>query len=356
MPVKERSSRVLGLDGLRAIAVIGVLIYHMEPHILPGGFLGVNLFFVLSGYLIALKSHLYEPYRLRDAGIFYVKRIKRIYPALVLTILLSCFAARFIAPHSLGGIRGEVFSILCGYNNWWQIAKNESYFARIGTASFFTHMWSLAIELQFYLIWPLLLVVLRALEKKRHMAMPVLLILAAASIVEAALMFKPNQDPTRVYYGTDTRISAMLIGCALGILSKRYRIVASKVGKVLNSIIFCVLLASIVWMYFKADGMHASTYYAYLPLFTVVAALLIALCSDEREPFGKILEFKPLAVIGKYSYEIYLVQFPAIFLVRRLRLTRSMLASDIIILVVVALVTVWIRLSTNLILGKRGKK
>jgi peptidoglycan/LPS O-acetylase OafA/YrhL len=86
VPVKERSSRVLGLDGLRAIAVIGVLIYHMEPHILPGGFLGVNLFFVLSGYLIALKSHLYEPYRLRDAGIFYVKRIKRIYPALVLRL------------------------------------------------------------------------------------------------------------------------------------------------------------------------------------------------------------------------------------------------------------------------------
>lgn len=356
MPSYGHASRVRGLDGLRAIAVIGVLIYHMEPHVLPGGFLGVNLFFVLSGYLIARKSPVSKPYTLRDAGSFYLKRIRRIYPALVLTVLLSCFAARFIAPHALYGVRSEVLSIIGGYNNWWQIAKNESYFAKIGTASLFTHMWSLAIELQFYLIWPVLLLIIRALERKRHAAIPVLLILAALSAVEAAVMYTPHQDPTRVYYGTDTRISAMLAGCALGLFSQRYRIKASRRGRVINSFAFCGLLALVVWMYFMADGMHGTTYCAYMPLFTAVSVLLIALCADGDEPFGRILDFKPLALIGRYSYEIYLIQFPAILLVRRLRLSRSMVVCDIIILAVVAVVAAWMKPAAEMIAGSRGSK
>lgn len=148
--------QIAGLDGLRGIAILGVMGYHLMPHTLPGGFLGVNLFFVLSGYLMAITSIRTQAQSGFRVGKFYWKRIVRIYPALVLAVCSTVFMAQFFAPDSLPGVRREVLSIFSGSNNWWQMNQNASYFTRITGASPFTHLWSLAIEMQFYILWPVL--------------------------------------------------------------------------------------------------------------------------------------------------------------------------------------------------------
>ena len=163
MDQPTRTSRYLpGLDGLRAVAILGIVLYHMFPGAVRGGYLGVTLFFVLSGYLIARTgTAALNAGRWSTPG-FYQKRVRRIYPALLWVIALTLIALRIWLPEELVGVRAELRSVLLGYQNWRQILQNEDYFSRIASTTPFTHMWSLAVELQFYLIWPLLLGLYRA--------------------------------------------------------------------------------------------------------------------------------------------------------------------------------------------------
>lgn len=147
-----KKQKIPGLDGLRGIAILGVIGYHLAPGIFPGGFLGVNLFFVLSGYLMAVTSRRAQAGEGFHVLAFYRRRAVRIYPALALCVCGTLCTAWLLTPDVLTGIRAEVVSILTGTNNWWQIAQNASYFTKITGTSPFTHLWSLAIEMQFYLI------------------------------------------------------------------------------------------------------------------------------------------------------------------------------------------------------------
>lgn len=210
-----------GLNGLRGIAVIGVIGYHLIPHILPGGFLGVNLFFVLSGYLIAITSIRTQTQSDFRIGKFYWKRIVRIYPALILSVCTTLFMAQFFAPDILQGVRHEVLNIFIASNNWWQITQNASYFTRITGTSPFTHLWSLAIEMQFYILWPILFLGYMVLNRYKRGGVGLFIVLIFVSLIAMLIQIQSEGDLSRVYYGTDTRIFALLIGGLLGLCQKQ---------------------------------------------------------------------------------------------------------------------------------------
>ncbi len=209
--------RYRGLDGLRAIAVTTVILFHLTPGGLPGGYLGVDVFFVISGFLITsllLREH-GDTGRLHLPG-FWCRRARRLLPALALVVLASCAAAVAIGGDVLVGIGRQVLGAATFSYNWLAIANNASYFDDT-VPELFRNLWSLAVEEQFYLVWPLVVAALLLLRRRTWMLLPVLL-LAAGSVATMTLL--PATDPTRLYYGTDTHSFGLAIGAALAIAAQ----------------------------------------------------------------------------------------------------------------------------------------
>lgn len=218
-PVEGAQRYMPGLDGLRAIAVLAVIAYHLELGWARGGLLGVAVFFTLSGYLITdlLLGQRESSGRLRLAN-FWIRRARRLLPAVFLMLAVVVAWVTLVDPSRMADLRWEVAAAILYVSNWWNIFENASYFAQYGPPSPLKHLWSLAIEEQFYLLWPwLLLLGLRCVRGRYLLAG---LTLAAAAL-SAALMwglYQPGSDPTRVYEGTDTRAFGLLIGAALAMV------------------------------------------------------------------------------------------------------------------------------------------
>ena len=209
-----------GLDGLRAIAVMAVLLYHADLRWLPGGFLGVEVFFVISGYLITAlllaEWHQKGSINLKE---FWLRRARRLLPALYVLLVVSMAFAVVFLPGEVAGLRAEAIAAVGYVTNWFLILGQESYFESVGRASLLEHLWSLAVEEQFYLIWPLLLALglgVGTRYRRRKLILAAALVGAAGSAVAMALMYTPGVDPSRIYYGTDTRATGLLCGAALG--------------------------------------------------------------------------------------------------------------------------------------------
>lgn len=217
--ISQNNDKITGLDFLRALAITSVTLFHIFPETIKGGYLGVSLFFVITGFLLAYKTQ--RSYSNGNFSIisYFVKRIKRIYPTLIIVLLTSTGAFFILAPKVVSTIRPELLSILLGYNNWWQIAQKADYFTKLSEASPFTHMWFMGVELQYYLIWPLIFgfyVIIRSLcTHKLSVSLLAVVALGTAALMPA--MFVPGEDVTRIYYGTDTRIYALLFGAVLGL-------------------------------------------------------------------------------------------------------------------------------------------
>ena len=318
MDQPTRTSRYLpGLDGLRAVAILGIVLYHMFPGAVRGGYLGVTLFFVLSGYLIARTgTAALNAGRWSTPG-FYQKRVRRIYPALLWVIALTLIALRIWLPEELVGVRAELRSVLLGYQNWRQILQNEDYFSRIASTTPFTHMWSLAVELQFYLIWPLLLGLYRAEQgdDEKWGTIGILIALAVASAGAMAYLYYAAGDPSRPYYGTDTRVHALLLGSAVGMVPEE----RLRCSKGLGWTLFVISAAGYLALSVLLDGALPLAYYGLIALAAVLSLALIVLCAQEALPFGRILGWRPLQWLGQRSYEIYLTMYPVLFLMERLR-------------------------------------
>ena len=315
---KQPTSRryLPGLDGLRAIAITAIILYHIFPNRMRGGYLGVSLFFVLSGYLLSVTCLREDELRMFSVSRFYRKRIRRIYPALIVVLGATLILLWRFYPASLRGLRGEVLSILLGYNNWRQIALNMSYFSRIANSSPFTHLWSTAIELQYYLIWPLLFFVASRLEKRQKgLGAVVLFVLAMASITEMGAIYLPGGDPSRVYFGSDTRVHALLLGSALGLL----RLDESEDGVPERSgwLLFGLCVPLITVLFLMVDGEEPAAYEGLIAASALAFTLLVGLVADPKLPFGRWLEFKPLKWLGQISYELYLVMYPTIYFIER---------------------------------------
>ena len=208
-----------GLDGLRALAVIAVIVYHGNPSWLRGGFLGVEVFFVISGYLITMLL-LSEHRRSGSVGLknFWFRRARRLLPAVFTLLFVVSIVSVLFVRDELDRLKGDLVAALTYTMNWHLIVGETSYFDQFDRPPLLRHLWSLAVEEQFYLLWPLLLVGLLALFRKRpDRLFGAMLGLALCSTVLMALLYRPV-DPSRSYYGSDTRIGGLLLGCCLALI------------------------------------------------------------------------------------------------------------------------------------------
>jgi peptidoglycan/LPS O-acetylase OafA/YrhL len=211
-----------GLDGIRALAVIAVLLYHAGVPWIPGGFLGVEVFFVLSGYLIT--SLLLAEWRAKgsvELKVFWLRRARRLLPALYLLIVVTLSYAVLFLPEEVAGLRSDALAAFGYATNWYLIFGHESYFEAVGRPSLLKHLWSLAVEEQFYLVWPVLFWVgisFGAARWRHRRVFVGALGGAALSVLLLAVLYVPGADPSRLYYGTDTRAAGLLIGAALALV------------------------------------------------------------------------------------------------------------------------------------------
>ena len=221
-PTRPQISLYPRLDGLRTLAVVAVVLYHLNLTWAQGGLLGVTIFFVLSGYLITrlLLNEVAKTGRI-DLKSFWIRRIRRLVPAVVTVVFVTCALCTIFNHVMLTKMRPDILPSLLFFNNWWQIAQNVSYFNALGDPSPLTHFWSLAIEEQFYLIWPPLLFAMVSMHVSKPNTRRVVLGLAAASALAMMVLYNPAADPSRVYYGTDTRVFSLLLGAWMAFIPDR---------------------------------------------------------------------------------------------------------------------------------------
>ena len=307
-----------GLDGLRTLAIVGVTLFHMFPEAVPGGYMGVSLFFVLSGYLLAYTcSRQLAQGSFSVAGYFW-RRIKRIYPSLLLVLLVSTGAYYLLVPDVVAAVRPEVVSVLMGYNNWWQIAQNADYFTRLTNTSPFTHLWFMGIELQYYLLWPVLFFFYAVLQSffGTRAALLFMAFLGLASACVMPLSYVPGDDVTRLYYGTDMRIYALLFGAVMGLQRAEAgpHVMKSELLRKISCAAFVGMLAITIIAYFTLDGQNPLVYQGGMLAMTLLFCLLLRLTEDRGLPFGALLDMQGFRWIGKRSYGIFLWQYPVILL------------------------------------------
>ncbi len=309
----KRNRYIDGIDGLRAIAVLMVLAYHLKLPFAKGGLLGVTVFFVISGFLITriLVSELDNTYTV-DIKKFWIRRIRRLLPAVLTMTVVLIFATAIFNRVLFTKACTDLLSVIFCYNNWWQIFNQVSYFENAGAPSPLTHCWSLAIEAQFYLIYPLLLIFLARFKENRKVSAFVTAILAVVSMGLMWVLFDPAKDPSRVYYGTDTRAFSLLFGAFLALVKKNRRI--SKRGRVLSNIVGCISLVGLIYMMIAIDGYGSFLYKGGQGIASLLTVLVIFSVTDESGLLNRILGVYPLKWVGDRSYGIYLWHYPIILL------------------------------------------
>jgi peptidoglycan/LPS O-acetylase OafA/YrhL len=321
-PTTSSRARIGGLDGLRAIAVVGVMLYHGDVGWFHGGFIGVDIFFVLSGYLV---TTIVMDGLEKRGGLgfrrFWAARFRRLEPAQIAMMVTIVIVVAIGFRDLLSTLRAQVIAGLTGTMNWYLIVANSSYFEQAARAPLMRHLWSLAIELQFYLVWPLLLVVLAKRYRDRvTVVIAGLAVAILASAVYMAILYHPGTDPSRPYFDTFSRIQAPLMGALLAMLWRPRalrRAPAGRHGRQVTAVAGTSLLA-LIWMMHAVDDRGAFMYRGGFLVTALLSALVVAGLVHPNGALGGRwgLGSPAMVAIGLRSYGLYLWHWPVFVLLR----------------------------------------
>jgi len=324
----QRLAYLPALDGVRAFAVVAVMMYHGGLSITTGGFMGVDTFFVLSGFLITslLVSEWRQSLTIR-LGAFWARRARRLLPALLLMLLFVAFFASVIVPKgTYPALRLDALATLLYVSNWHFILVNSNYFNETAAASPLIHTWSLAVEEQFYLIWPLVVLGILRVTKSLQVLFAVCCAAAVGSAVEMYLLFRHTLSTNRVYLGTDTRAQCLFIGCALAVglvlLTKRSHAEgrlaegelwspAARRGRTLCAVLGLAgaVIAVVIWV-----ATSTTSSFPYEGGFFVIglgtAGVILSVVGAPRSPVPRLLSLAPIRYIGRISYGLYIWHWP----------------------------------------------
>ncbi|CCI85366.1 acyltransferase family protein [Lactobacillus pasteurii] len=312
----KKNRFITGYSGLRALAVIGVILYHLDPNIFVGGYLGVPIFFVLTGYLIT--DHVFRSLRETNSynfKRFYLSRLKRLYPQLITVLWLSSSWILLFQRNLLPKLNQIVTSNLLNVYNIWQIHNGQSYFERFAAnQSPFTHLWTMSLEGQFYIFWPIVLFLLYKYAKSKKIIVGVFSTLTILSAIEMAVLFVSKADINRIYYGTDTRFFALGLGALLAVLwpIEELRTDVDAKSSLILDVTGLIAFVGMMSLFFT-KAMNAETALPYLGgmfIFTVLVTVLVGVIAHPGSHWNRWLTNPVFNWIGSRSYGIYLYQFP----------------------------------------------
>ena len=316
-PLNKNNRYMVGLDSLRGLAILGVMLYHINFKWMPGGFLGVTVFFVLSGYLITdILAIEWKKNKRIDLKNFWLRRIRRLIPGMIVMLIIVLAWVTIFHSSLLGKMREDSLAAIFYFSNWWYIFHKVSYFDNFGQLSPLNHFWSLAVEEQFYVVWPFIISLGFYYIKKQSRLALFIFLGAIASAIAMAMIYEPGVDPSRVYYGTDTRAFSLLIGAALAFIWPSSRL-ANKIiapARLVLDVIGGIALIVILVMFWKTNQYDPFLYRGGMFLLSIATAVLVANLAHPASRIAVFLRFRPLRWMGVRSYGIYLWHYPIITL------------------------------------------